>query len=296
MNIRTILRQCVLVSVLAGCVVSLDGRPAFAAEPKGPTCGDCHEKTVKSFAASIHGKTGFYGEQGGCVSCHRGAAEHADSGDPSQVVNLGKLPAEAAADVCLGCHGEDKSQLFWRGSTHENEDVGCTACHRLHGNQSRLLGKADQKEVCFACHPDVRADILKRSKHPLRDFSTPSGEGKMTCSSCHNPHGAPADALIAARSVNDKCYECHFEKKAPVLWEHSPVKEDCLICHKPHGSSNDKLLVTRVPRLCQECHMQGRHQSGALAERSVLTLSRSCLNCHAQVHGSNNPSGAVLQR
>ena len=86
----------------------------------------------------------------------------------------------------------------------------------------------------------------------------------MSCSSCHNPHGGRSRALIDATSINDKCYQCHFEKKAPVLWEHSPVKEDCLVCHTPHGSSNDKLLVSRIPRLCQDCHMQGRHQSGAL--------------------------------
>ena len=96
--------------------------------------------------------------------------------------------------------------------------------------------------------------------------------------------------------MNDKCYECHTDKKAPVLWEHSPVKEDCLTCHSPHGSSNENLLVSRVPRLCQECHLQGRHQSGTLSTRSTFAINRSCLNCHPQIHGSNNPSGTVLQR
>lgn len=118
----------------------------------------------------------------------------------------------------------------------------------------------------------------------------------MACSACHNPHGAPSKALINARSINDKCYECHAEKRAPVLWEHSPVKEDCTVCHTAHGSSIDKLLTTRVPRLCQECHMQGRHQSATLATNSIFAFNRACLNCHPQVHGSNNPSGAVLQR
>jgi DmsE family decaheme c-type cytochrome len=137
---------------------------------------------------------------------------------------------------------------------------------------------------------------MKRSIHPLRDASRLSMGGKMSCSSCHNPHGARSRALVDARSVNDKCFECHTEKKAPVLWEHGPVKEDCLICHTPHGSSNDKLLVSRVPRLCQECHMQGRHQTGTLAPNSTFAFNRSCLNCHPQIHGSNNPSGPILQR
>jgi DmsE family decaheme c-type cytochrome len=291
-----LLNRLILVPALAAGLLLVLGASALAAETFGAACADCHEETVKIFAGNIHSKIAYYGEEGSCESCHAGASNHAESGDPSQVVNLGKVEAEKASETCLECHVKDKNQMFWPGSVHESQQLGCTSCHSVHGGQEKLLARADQKDVCFTCHFDVRADMLKRSKHPLRDSSTPSMEGKMTCSDCHNPHGARSEALIDAKSINDKCYECHFEKKAPLLWEHSPVKEDCLICHNPHGSSNDKLLVTKVPRLCQECHMQGRHQSGTLAENSVFAFNRGCLNCHPQVHGSNNPSGVVLQR
>lgn len=259
-------------------------------------CAECHEGTVKAFAGNIHSKLAQYGESQNCEACHSGAAQHAEDGDTTKVVNLAKVDSELASEVCLVCHDKGKEQMLWQGSMHESQDLGCTTCHQVHGNRDGLLAKDDQKDVCFTCHFDVRADMMKRSKHPMRDSSTPTGEGKMTCSSCHNPHGARSEAMVDAKSINDKCYECHFEKRAPVLWEHSPVKEDCLVCHNAHGSSNDKLLVAKIPRLCQECHMQGRHQSGTLAENSVFAFNRSCLNCHAQIHGSNSPSGAVLQR
>lgn len=296
MRRKPLLFRLLLVPSLAFSLLLLFVGGALAAEGTGAPCADCHAGTAKAFAGNIHSKIAYYGEKGGCEACHSGAAQHAQSGDPTQVVNLGKLDPEKASEVCLECHRKDKAQMFWQGSIHESQSVGCTTCHQVHSNREKLLGKADQKDLCFTCHFDVRADMSKRSKHPLRDSSTPSKEGKMTCSSCHNPHGARSESLIDAKSVNDKCYECHFEKKAPVLWEHSPVKEDCLICHNSHGSSNDKLLIAKVPRLCQECHMQGRHQSGTLAENSVFAMNRSCLNCHPQVHGSNNPSGVVLQR
>jgi DmsE family decaheme c-type cytochrome len=265
------------------------------AQKIGAECSDCHEKVVSSFASNVHAHVRAAGPAIRCDSCHAGAREHAETGDPAKVLNPSKVEGERASEACLACHGTERGRTFWRGSVHEEH--GCAACHSVHGQPSATsIAKPSGDAGCYVCHPGVRADVRKRSHHPLRDSASLSLDGKMTCSSCHNPHGAQSERLIDARSVNDKCYECHTEKKAPVLWEHSPVREDCLICHNAHGSSNDKLLTTRVPRLCQECHMQGRHQSGTLPMNSTFATNRSCLNCQPQVHGSNHPSGTVLQR
>lgn len=288
------------LAILAGCLLLAAGGVAVSASSTyvgSGKCKECHEELAKSFAANIHSKAAAYGvKDAGCESCHGPGSAHADSGDTSSIVNPAKLATEAATAKCLECHGDDKGRIYWNGSAHEGHGVGCAACHAIHAGRDRLLAKKSENEVCFGCHSDVRAALLKRSKHPMRDSSSPAGEGKMACSACHNAHGARGEKLIAAKSVNDKCFECHAEKKAPVLWEHSPVKEDCLTCHAAHGSNVDKMLVAKVPRLCQECHMQGRHQSGTLSTSSVYALNRSCLNCHPAIHGSNNPSGPVLQR
>jgi DmsE family decaheme c-type cytochrome len=285
-----------VIHVLPFLLLTSGGGRAEAAEAIGAECADCHDAVVGAFATNVHARVAHAGASTGCASCHEGAAEHAKSGDPSQVFSFRTAPAERGVEACRECHARDPVQTFWRGSAHASHEVGCTSCHAVHGGHGKLLSKEDQGSTCFACHFDVRSAVTKRSRHPLRDASRLSMGGQMTCSSCHNPHGARSRSLVDARSINDKCYECHTEKKAPVLWEHSPVKEDCLTCHTPHGSSNDKLLVSRVPRLCQECHMQGRHQSGTLATSSTFAFNRSCLNCHPQIHGSNSPSGPVLQR
>jgi len=299
MKKTAILNRLVLPAVLACCLMLAYAglSPADSGYAGGDKCKECHEGVVGSFRSNIHAKAAFYGaKNAGCESCHGPAAAHMEAGDTAKIRNPSKLAAEASSAACLSCHGKDKGRMFWKGSVHDSQELSCTACHKVHGNKGKLLAKADEKEICFSCHGEVRASMLKRSKHPLRDSSSPSGEGKMTCSSCHNAHGSRGEKLVDAKSFNDKCYKCHGEKKAPVLWEHSPVKEDCLTCHAPHGSSNDKMLVAKVPRLCQECHMQGRHQTGALATNSVFAFNRSCLNCHPMIHGSNNPSGPVLQR
>jgi DmsE family decaheme c-type cytochrome len=163
------------------------------------------------------------------------------------------------------------------------------------------MKKDTQVEVCSQCHKDVRAELLRTSHHPMR-------EGKMECSDCHNPHGTVSDKLIAANTVNEKCYECHAEKRGPFIWEHAPVIEDCTSCHTPHGSSHDKLLNARTPFLCQRCHSNSRHpgtmyaQSPTNKNQSVYSalnnraFYRNCLNSHSQVHGSNHPSGKSLAR
>jgi DmsE family decaheme c-type cytochrome len=110
-------------------------------------------------------------------------------------------------------------------------------------------------------------------------------------------------------TLNETCYTCHAEKRGPFLWEHAPASEDCGNCHTPHGSNHPKLLISRVPQLCQSCHIAGFHTSDAYAgpdysnpvpfgaavmERQAGAMG--CLNCHFEVHGSNHPGGARFTR
>ncbi len=54
----------------------------------------------------------------------------------------------------------------------------------------------------------------------------PVREGKLQCSSCHNPHGTITEKLIAENSVNELCYRCHLDKRGPFLGENPPVREN----------------------------------------------------------------------
>ena len=262
------------------------------------TCQACHETALsKPFLKSYHA-----GLENSCASCHKGAAEHSEAmqagkeGVPSPA--LGKLKAAELNMVCLTCHEKGK-QANWHGGVHERRGLSCISCHAIHNYQSEQhqLKTAQDPATCYTCHASVRAKTLRTSHHPIR-------EGLMTCGDCHNPHDSTTPKMISADGVNEKCLECHTEKRGPFLWEHAPVRENCLNCHDPHGTNHDRMLIAKPPYLCQRCHLNTRHPGslydgqntvggGLLSNRAV---EHSCRNCHVNVHGSNAPSGAYLGR
>jgi DmsE family decaheme c-type cytochrome len=286
---------------LAGPAGAAESPPAPGAKPPGEACIECHEDEVNALRRTQHGKEAFRRlSPDGCETCHGASAEHVAHPNDRKLFprTPSKLAVDEQVETCRGCHDGGK-QSMWTGSAHDQRGLSCLDCHAVHGfeSDSGQLKKAMQMETCFRCHADVRAETRKTSHHPVR-------EGKIACTDCHNPHGTQTPKMIAAASVNDQCYSCHTEKRGPFLWEHAPVRESCLNCHAPHGSNHQKLQVTSTPYLCQQCHSNTRHP-GTLYDATALPgaarqsnriFNRSCANCHANIHGSNHPSGPYLGR
>lgn len=237
-----------------------------------------------------------------CEACHGPGGDHTGRIRPGQ--ERPPMPAfgpNAPLDtrqenaICLNCH-QDSQQRFWHGGVHESEDVGCADCHQSHVERDPITIVSTQSDKCMSCHIEQRAQFQRASAHPVRF-------GEMACSSCHQPHGAPNDAMLDSPTLNQNCFQCHAEFRGPFVWEHAPVTEDCSSCHQPHGSNHPGMLTRRAPLLCQQCHSRAGHPGiGLTAEdavpdtQSVFLLSGSCTSCHSQVHGSNHPSGATLNR
>lgn len=284
-------------------------QPAASTEAQGyvgaEVCKGCHEEAYARFAATKMGRLFLKRprnalERLACESCHGPGKAHVDAGGgkgaEARLISFARLdptPVERRNEVCLACHAKG-NRVFWQGSPHEVRDVACTSCHRVMQDHSprAQLARATEIETCGTCHIQKRAQQMRSSHMPLR-------EGKMTCTSCHNPHGSVAPALLKATSVNEACYTCHAEKRGPFLWEHAPVVESCSNCHDPHGSNHEKMLKLAKPRLCQQCHVETRHPTNPYGRDTAslkFVLGRACTSCHANVHGSNHPSGFAFTR
>ncbi len=275
-------------------------------------CTSCHDenenKPILSIYQTAHGNKAD-SRTPSCQSCHGESEKHLSSKSAAPDIIFGSktvgshAPSEAKDQnkACLTCHDKDQKRTHWEGGAHQVADVACTSCHETHTAHDKVRDKKTQPEVCFTCHKDQRAQIGKFSHHPI-------GEGKVSCSDCHNPHGSAGPKLLNKNTVTETCYTCHAEKRGPFLWEHQPVTEDCTNCHTPHGSNITPLLKSRAPFMCQECH-DGPHvsknpiagnaegiQGGLTTVPSESFTGRACMNCHSMVHGSNHPAGALLQR
>jgi DmsE family decaheme c-type cytochrome len=272
---------------------------ALRGDAKCTRCHDASEEVpVLAIAQTRHGMKGD-SRTPSCTSCHGESERHVNRPPdakerPKPDVMFGKSLAKSDAHAqngsCESCH-ESSKRMHWKGSAHESNDVTCASCHTVHAVKDKVLSKSTQTEVCYACHKQQRSQMQRISHHPVP-------EGKMACSSCHNPHGGAGPANLVNATVNETCYSCHAEKRGPFLIEHPPAREDCSNCHTPHGSNHAPLLKARQPWLCQECHLAPQHPSTAYSGTGVppvgaaqQVLGKSCSNCHQQVHGSNHPSG-----
>jgi DmsE family decaheme c-type cytochrome len=285
--------------------------PALAQALPGPsspaitttTCADCHDEVVSDFAVGAHGRAFRFDDAyatGTCESCHGDGVAHVEAGDGSNMVVPTQLPPAEIERTCMSCHGDQAAQAHWKGSVHQRRGVTCLSCHSIHAHPEpdSMVASGLRTEACYSCHQEVRSEMRKVSHHPVR-------EGKMTCFSCHDPHGTLTPGNLRAATVNELCYDCHTEKRGPFLWEHPPVRENCLNCHTPHGSNHLKLQSTSVPFICQQCHLNTRHPGSLYDATRLPTLenpatgsnrlfNRACVDCHAAVHGSNHPSSPYL--
>ena len=283
-------------------------------------CAECHAHADEHAGLGVHVKafranprTSRQSEV--CEACHGPGSKHAQETLNHKLI-IGfthdwGTPVPTMNALCLSCH-QGGQRINWVRSTHDTNGLACTDCHNpmLKNSLTGALVRNSIVETCYTCHPQQRAEFLKRSHMPVP-------EGKMSCEDCHNPHGTPTRPLLKADTINEVCYQCHAEKRGPFIWEHAPVRENCSNCHLPHGSNNDKLLITPRPFLCQQCHSQtGGHaaafynnsqtaESAGIAQSSGITVAnfqsqrvigRDCQNCHSQIHGSNHPAGARFQR
>ena len=169
------------------------------------TCLTCHEAQKNGYANTLHGRPDHPrspAARQGCETCHGAGSRHVDDPEvPGMIRAFAKDAPREANATCLTCHTRGAHAL-WEGSAHESRNLSCVTCHSVHAFKSEgaQLKTVREMDTCATCHRDKAAKVDRSGHMPLR-------EGKMQCSTCHNPHGATnVRALRKGESIGGPVY------------------------------------------------------------------------------------------
>ncbi len=272
------------------------------------TCQTCHKVHNNKTEAQLllikkDRKSGL------CLTCHtdkRGLSEtkhNLMNSAPVEKNGVGKTAAEGG--ICSPCHlphGTARKPYL----TDKKTDFTTQLCLSCHSKGS----VAENAKIAGYTHPVNMTLFNERTKNnpfgpldvekealtlPLfNEFGIEDKEGKMTCSTCHNPHklsleGSSGDskadtALNSSGSFLRKpllevCSECHSTKFSVLNTKHDLEKvfpnNEFVLKKKKYGSG-----------VCGNCHLvHNSNQEGFLWARDISfkegnVVKKMCISCH----------------
>jgi predicted CXXCH cytochrome family protein len=137
--------------------------------------------------------------------------------------NLDELEPVRRDSVCLDCHLEGQVAVVRQGKKAEDFAAG----DNLFDYELFFVSKTEEGSARRATS---QWEALLESECKRK-----SGD-RMTCTTCHDPHGSPsADERVAF--YRQKCLSCH--NQAGFAAKHHPENEDCTACHMARASASD---------------------------------------------------------
>jgi hypothetical protein len=170
-----------------------------------------------------------------CERCHGPGREHVERASEmddienirAAIVNPARLPAERQLDVCAQCHLEPTTRF---------------PIHRLvaPGKSPYSFRPGDRLEDHFfvfdyddpAMHSDEDTDIVNQSYLMVQSACFQKSGGRMTCTSCHDPHRDPPREE-RVDYFRGKCLTCHSatDCTTPDVDPQVLARSDCVSCH-----------------------------------------------------------------
>ncbi|MGA8041411.1 MAG: cytochrome c3 family protein, partial [Terracidiphilus sp.] len=194
--------------------------------PVDPGCLHCHASGVAESlpkARNLYAGAPF-GEGGvTCAACHGDGGAHVASGGKVKMMDVDALAPVRRDSVCLNCHLEGQAAVVRAGKRlaefKPGEDLFDYAVFFVRQGEHGSGGRATSQ---------WEALLKSRCKQVAGD--------KMTCTTCHDPHGSPAPAERMAY-YRAKCLQCHGS--GGFAAKHHPEQADCVECHMARPPSND---------------------------------------------------------
>lgn len=146
---------------------------------------------------------------------------------------LGMVSARGPA-LSLPAWGEEIRRTPARDRVRmEGLVVECTTCHDPHDPHARAPQGTEQAAVCGACHTESTSVL---GVHAV-----------VSCTACHQLHGARQSALLHGFTVEESCTRCHggASGAASAWYDEHTVGEPLLTVSPSHNTGSR----------CSDCHI-----------------------------------------
>jgi predicted CXXCH cytochrome family protein len=192
--------------------------------PVEPGCLHCHfSGAVSSLPDARNHYAAAPFASGGitCAGCHGDGTAHVASGGKTQMMKIDALAPARRDSVCLNCHLEGQAAVRRLGKKPEDfrpgDDLAAFEVFFVHRDENGSGGSATSQW-----------EALLKSQCKAQ-----SGD-KLTCTTCHDPHGSPGPSERVA-FYRQKCLQCH----AGMATGHHAENPDCTECHMGRPPSTD---------------------------------------------------------
>lgn len=177
----------------------------------------------------------------GCENCHGPGAEHVafrqnpvsdDSADP--IVNPAKLDHSKREAVCNQCHLQATVRLTRPGRSDADFRPG----QELEEIWT-LLDTGDQ------VGKDGKSSAVSHVQQMRASRCYKESDGRMGCTSCHDPHRLPSESEQAA-FYRERCLNCHTDSSCSAPREQRQAAADsCIACHMPRQKTANIAHLTQ---------------------------------------------------
>ena len=178
-----------------------------------------------------------------CGRCHGQVQTHLKSPVKGSILNPASLSPQRQLEVCLQCHLQTTSRGIQDSIRRPGRDIWSYQPGTPLADYKMYFDRADSEAT-------DRIEINHAGYRLLQSACFRKSEGKLVCTSCHDPHTARVRATActqchASPHTNEACYTCHMPKRVPIdaiqtiITDHkivrrpaftNPIDED----HKPY--------------------------------------------------------------